>query len=308
MKVTFLLKTYNAYGGQASFNALAQYLSKGLESCLGPIEQLEVHLYFRHQTFASPDLVDLYQGHQQLLNQLGYCQWQNTKRCLELHYISDVCDGESLNLAWRQQELELSWLLATARELELQWQQFKPQLPLHVLEQLDETELALNCRLAAVRRFSGLFAKPDSYDTSRQRALLLQRLEQQQGHFLWSFADELAPNGNDIGSDSLHFFRDWLEGQRHISMQSFVGELLRQYGIEQEWQQLDAQQRQVYFQCVVGLAFACYKTTRFCEQSLRDKACAALSERMQAVNEPGVKQKYGICLATLAAMPTNLLN
>lgn len=307
MKVTFLLKTYNAYGGQASFNALGQYLSKGLARLDGPLKTLEVHLYFQHQAFSEPNFLDLYQGHQSLLKQAGKSFWRPQEGSVELHYISKVCDGDQINRAWRQQELELSWLLSAARELEQQWQQQKQQLPLELLEQLDETELELKCRLAAVRRFSGLFIKADEKHFSQQRRSLLNRLEQQQGHFLWSFADELAPNGNDIGADSLHFFRDWLEGQRHISVQGFVRELLQQYGIEADWQQLDDKQRQVYFQCVVGLAFACYKTTHFCEQGLRDKACAALSERLREAGEGEAKQKYGICLATLAAMPTSLL-
>jgi uncharacterized protein YfeS len=58
--------------------------------------------------------------------------------------------------------------------------------------------------------------------------------------FFWSIADDGAPIGNDTGSDTIFYYRNWLSENSNTDTKYFIDDLLDSWGVENiDWLILD---------------------------------------------------------------------
>lgn len=228
MNLMLLGRSYNVYGGPWVYNIAAKFLSESLPDCGPGIQQIELTPFFRSTSPPRRTLEASYEKHHRLMASLPEVKFFRTKSRATIAYATSLADAEIMERpGWLSAEFFAKVYDEIAQTLHLLDAKVKPadQFDLAALHNavgslrssLPQTDEALRdlaemlkqkqkARVAAMDPWERL-----DIDWSRFHPKARELLD---CPFFWEEANDLAPHGNDTGSDVFAEYRKWT--RRHV--------------------------------------------------------------------------------------------
>jgi uncharacterized protein YfeS len=303
MDITVSHRLYNSFGGHRSISLVADLLEYEIPDFGNAIQELEIILYFYHDGPARKTLEKMQEEFHENLKKLPKCTFYRKKQRLNLDFEAKFTTGYEIERN-RKPPIQINpdWVKATLEEII----EFAPLIKQKIKKSdnfdYPAFEAHLESTLETIPSSTDELEKIHDIVSKRRREAfskldVWEKLGLDWGDYhpkareivpipyLWSCADEFAPNGNDTGADTLELFRTWNKGNSNKSATAFLSKLLKDWEIDINDPYRNEYSSYTYFQSVTGLAFASAKIRGKCEQDLKDKAVNAIDEYLSSIKD-----------------------